>query len=453
MHDPMRNLRRLVWLYFWLLLFEGALRKWIVPGLSSALLIVRDPVALAIYVGAFQQRVFPRSAFVFCTALLALLCAAASMAGIGTLPVTLYGLRADFLHLPLIVVLPCILRPEDVRRMGYALLALLPAMAVLAVLQFKGGPDSRWNVGAGGQVGGQLYAAAGKVRVSGTFSFITGMASYLALCSAFLLADLLRRRSYPRWMQWASGPALLFTLGISGSRAAVVSVAVVCATVCFIVWRTPAHFGALMRPILLGVIAFVGLVAFTTSFSEGVALQQERFSGSGGVKKGIVLRYLETFNGGWQALFYSPPLGFGLGVGTNAGAGLLMGKREFSLGEGEWQRVILESGPILGPAYLALRASALLMIIAGAIRGYRAGRILPLLLVGAGGLDLLTGQFGQPTTLGFAVLTTGLSLSAAGLQETTEPIPKPVIQAAEARVAGRSRYAERLHRDSGAREP
>ena len=33
---------RLVWAYFWLLLFEGALRKWLVPGLSSALLIVRD---------------------------------------------------------------------------------------------------------------------------------------------------------------------------------------------------------------------------------------------------------------------------------------------------------------------------------------------------------------------------------------------------------------------------
>lgn len=41
-----KSLRKLLWLYFWLLIFEGALRKWILPGLSSPLLLVRDPVAL-----------------------------------------------------------------------------------------------------------------------------------------------------------------------------------------------------------------------------------------------------------------------------------------------------------------------------------------------------------------------------------------------------------------------
>lgn len=445
MTDPSRTIRQLVWLYFWLLLTEGALRKWIVPGLSSALLIVRDPVVLAIYALALGRGIFPRSALVGATVALATSCAAASLAGIGTPFVTLYGLRANFLHLPLIVLLPKILRPAEVRRMGHALLLTLPIMAVLAVLQFEGGPDSRWNVGAGGQVGGQLFASEGKVRVSGTFSFVTGIASYLALCSAFLLSDLLARRAYPRWVVFAAGLSLMLTLAISGSRSAVVTVVVVCSMVLYIAWRNPAQFGSVLKPILFIVVVFAALAAATTVFQEGISLHHERFASAGGVKKGIIARYFETFDAGWQALFYTPPFGHGIGVGTNAGASLLTGRREFSLGEGEWQRVILESGWLLGPAYLALRCAYLLTVLRGALLGYRCGRILPMLLLGAGGVDLVTGQFGQPTTLGFAVFVAGLALAAAG-EEEAELAPVQAVEAhPTALQRGRSRYAERLH--------
>ena len=51
-------LRRLIWLYFWLLMFEGALRKW-VPPLSAPLLVVRDPLVLLIYFHAVRCRRFP----------------------------------------------------------------------------------------------------------------------------------------------------------------------------------------------------------------------------------------------------------------------------------------------------------------------------------------------------------------------------------------------------------
>ena len=48
--NRMPLLKKLFWLYFLLLIFEGALRKWIVPQLSAPLLLVRDPVALWIIV-------------------------------------------------------------------------------------------------------------------------------------------------------------------------------------------------------------------------------------------------------------------------------------------------------------------------------------------------------------------------------------------------------------------
>lgn len=444
MTDPMRSIRQLVWLYFWLLLTEGALRKWIVPGLSSALLIVRDPIVLAIYAMAIARGIFPRNALVGATIGLALCCAAAALAGIGTPVVTIYGLRANFLHLPLILLLPRILRPEDVQRMGQMLLLTLPFMAVLAVLQYKGGPDSHWNVGAGGQIGGQLYASEGKVRVSGTFSFVTGIASYLALCSAFLLSDLLARRAYPRWLVFVGGLSLMLTLAISGSRTAVITVAVVCSMVLYIAWRNPAQFGSVFKPVLFIGIVLAVLMTTTSIFSEGVSLHQTRFASAGGVKKGIVERFFENIGAGWDALFYAPVLGHGIGVGTNAGASLMKGE-QFALGEGEWQRVILESGWILGPAYLLLRCGYLIEVLRGALRGYLRDRILPMLLLGAGGVDLVIGQFGQPTTLGFAVFVAGLALAAAG--EGTEPVPMqvsvplPVVSMQR----GRSAYAEKLH--------
>ena len=52
-------IKKLIWTYFLLLLFEGALRKWFLPGLSQGLLIVRDPIAIWIYFLAFQQNIFP----------------------------------------------------------------------------------------------------------------------------------------------------------------------------------------------------------------------------------------------------------------------------------------------------------------------------------------------------------------------------------------------------------
>jgi hypothetical protein len=39
---PHRSLVLLIWLYFWLLIWEGSLRKWIFPSLSAPLLVVRD---------------------------------------------------------------------------------------------------------------------------------------------------------------------------------------------------------------------------------------------------------------------------------------------------------------------------------------------------------------------------------------------------------------------------
>jgi len=108
----------------------------------------------------------------------------------------------------------------------------------------------------------------------------------------------------------------------------------------------------------------------------------------------------------------APIFGYGLGIGTNAGAKFLTGRSVFLLLEGEWPRVVLESGPLFGVGYLIWRIALVFHIGWVSIKSVKMGNLLPLLIFGSGFLPMLNGQFGQPTILGFAVFASGLALAA-----------------------------------------
>src|SRR5437870_619514 len=176
-----RHIRRLIWLYFWLLVVEGVLRKWVFPDLSNPLLVVRDPVVLAIYFLSLRARIFPRNAWVIVLVVIGCLTAVATFVQLWRyLPpekiaaVTAYGIHADFFHLPLIFVMARVLHFEDVKKIGWWTLALLVPMTLLMIAQFRAAPDAFFNRTAGGE-GEMMMSAMGKVRTAGPFSFVTGV--------------------------------------------------------------------------------------------------------------------------------------------------------------------------------------------------------------------------------------------------------------------------------------
>jgi hypothetical protein len=71
------------------------LRKWILPGLSGPLLLIRDPVALYIIVLAITERVMPRNAFLEAMNIIGVLAIILAMdiVGHGNIIVALYGAR------------------------------------------------------------------------------------------------------------------------------------------------------------------------------------------------------------------------------------------------------------------------------------------------------------------------------------------------------------------------
>jgi hypothetical protein len=447
-------LKRAIWLYFFLLIFEGVFRKWILPQYSDILLVVRDPVVIAIYLLAIKARVFPRNYWMLSLGIIALLSWLISLAVLEPylslkplILVTGFGFRSNFLHLPLIFVIGRALDAADVKKLGWWLLVGLLPMALLLALQFNSSPDAFINRTAG--LGGteQITAGGGKIRPPGTFSFVSGVIFYAAMSAAFLLYGALTRGLYRNWLLFAGGFGLVVTIGVSGSRSVLLAVLVVLASLLVVLVVRPGAVNQFGRNLLIVVVVLV-IAAQLPIFKEGVKVLSERFTAVAEAEEtsiagGLIERTLSVFTEGFKLLDHAPLWGFGLGIGTNGGAKFLTGRASFLLTEGEWGRVVLESGPILGVAFLAWRTMLTFSLGLFSFRQLKRGELLPVMLYGAGFLSLLNGQFGQPTNLGFSVFICGLCL-AAGNVKTPAPSEAPTGPA-RPRMARRSRYAERLH--------
>ncbi len=213
-------LKRWIWVYFWLLIFEGALRKWLVPSLSGPLLLVRDPVAVMIYIQAYRCQKFSMKTmwpFALLTAGLFLLACTQIVMGIDTVPIALYGLRSYLLHLPLIFVMADTLTREDLHKLGRWLLYLAVPMAILVLAQFRAGAGTWLNAGAG-EGSKQIMSAGNHVRPAGTFSYDVGPQALVVLTFAFIIDALMRKGTYPRWLLYCALFAAVASVPILGSR-------------------------------------------------------------------------------------------------------------------------------------------------------------------------------------------------------------------------------------------
>jgi hypothetical protein len=414
-----RNIKLLIWAYIVLLIFEGSLRKWVFPGASDILLIVRDPLALAIYVLAYLAGRFPMNAFVIATfALAAAAFVASFLAGQGNMLVTLYGIRIDFFHLPLIWVIASVMDRKDVERIGaFLLLVALPMTAVM-VLQFKSPPDARINRGIGEDEGGQIFGADGRIRPPGFFSFITGPQLFYPLVAAFFFYQITSPRRLPWPLLAACGLAIIIALPVSISRTVMLATVIVGIAFVMTLPFLGNKVGSLPQVILIMGLVGVG-VSFLPVFHEAREVFMDRWttaavSTNGDAWGGIFSRIFAGFT---QPLFWAtqaPIFGNGIGVGSNVGARLLQGKVGFMLAEDEWGKVFLELGPLLGGAFIAFRIAIACYMAQKALNALFTNRDnLPVLILSACAIAMIMNQWAPPTILGFAVLGAGLLLAAA----------------------------------------
>jgi hypothetical protein len=419
----LNGLKRLVWIYFWLIIFEGALRKWVVPSLATPLLVVRDPVLLALYYGAAQSRVFRFGKDQFFQILLAIgtfMVAGSIVAGAAfpsyTIPTLLYGIRCNFLHLPLITLIARLFTWKDLREMGKWILITAIPMSILMAIQF-GLPNTHWlNSGVEGNFD-QIDGGGGRIRPPGTFSFIVGPANFYSLVAAFLIQGFMQAGYYPYWLKVAGVGALgLGLLSSAGSRALILGVAVVFGAWVMGLAANPKLLARYATSIFAMVIVFSGsffLFQQTEFYGTGLNAIQARWGGD------IIGRVVDGAIPQISTNSRIPFFGYGLGTATNGGRVLLNGPPPPVSYESEVSRVRVESGPLLGSLYIVFRYGVALWLGVKSYQKLRSGQFLPLLLFGCTALNLATGQLGQPTILGFTVLSGGLCFAAC-----CAPIPE-----------------------------
>jgi hypothetical protein len=419
-----RSIKILIWVYLALLLAEGALRKWVVPSLSDPLLVVRDPVVLAIYALALRAGIFPVNRFVLAIGALAALSVAASVVGGHLHPLVMaYGLRINYLHLPLIWVMGAVLDRRDVERIGASMLIAAIPMTLIMVQQFRSPMDAWINRGVGNDEVGQIFGADGRIRPPGLFAFISGPQLFYPLCAAFFFDEIGGAKRLPWYVLIVCGAAIAVALPVSISRTAMLGTLVVAAAfVCALPFAT-AKASGLVRALLLLVLVGGGL-SRVPAFREGTDVFMMRWDSAESTAgasawTGVMNRTVSGFTNPAYFMRNAPLFGHGIGTGSNVGARLTSGHVGFLLAEEEWGKVLLELGPVLGVAFILLRVALVGWLAWCAWRSLRDDRnALPVLLLAATALTILQGQWAPPTVLGFAVAGAGLLLGARNLVKT-----------------------------------
>src|SRR5262249_48639 len=182
---------------FILLIFEGALRKWVFPWAQAQIYLLKDAILFAAYLGfLLDQRKGPADpndmASVKVILIISFLfgCLEVLNPNSPSILVGLMGVKTYFLYAPIAFILPHAFTSRDqflslVRR--YLILAI--PVAILGFVQVAAGPASSLNTYVGHSEHPQVLATFGKefdlVRTTGTFSYISGYTAFLTFI-AFL---------------------------------------------------------------------------------------------------------------------------------------------------------------------------------------------------------------------------------------------------------------------------
>lgn len=431
-----RRLVKLIMLIYLLLIFEGAIRKWMFPQLGQVLFFIRDPFVLVAYAMALRHGFFPKGNGILLTGL-ALGACAILLAGVQMLEsaasssgalLAAYGWRNYFFYIPLAFVIGEVFERPDIERVVRWTLILAIPTAVLVFVQFISPVGSPINVGIGGVKELQFHGLVTDgehTRPMGFFTSDLGEKGFTVSGIAMIMALWIvppARRFVKSWLLLPTTCAVLVCLAVSGSRGAmvhsgiVVFGAITCALLMngrgvsarAVIW--PAVIvvaGVVLYPILLP----EAFEAFTNRWTSAAASEIPAFG-----SLGIIGRALYGFVDFFNLMGDTPIVGYGLGLAGNARITLgieIEGLTHWA--ETDWARQIVDLGPVVGLIFIGYRIVFTgwlgMRCLAGARRIHDP---LPFLLFSFIGVDLLYGLVtGHGSVNGYVWLFTGFSLAAA----------------------------------------
>ncbi len=351
--------RRALQIVMVLLVVEGAIRKWLLPSAQDIVYFAKDVLLLGIYAGYWRERSRLESGPRLPPVLVAAVSAGAVFGileafnpNLPNLLVGVLGWKAYFFYIPLLWVVPVAFSTSGQLAAAVRWYAFLSVpIGLLSALQFMSGPDATINAYArtgGVPVLATTFGSSGEVRVTGTFSYISGYASYLLVVAMLILASLTATRWRLRGNLFLYAALTLAILGMfmTGSRGPVFTLALLFP---LYGWLGVAREGAGSPTVgraLLGLSLVAALLNYVGSDAIGAF-----YGRAAGSSSEMNSRILSPFLGPIPALEASGLTGFGIGATHQTAETVTAGIEPYSwlrgnLMEDEPGRVMLELGPL-----------------------------------------------------------------------------------------------------------
>lgn len=374
----------LLGLFFGLVLVDGAIRKWVLPSQGALLYFLKDGVLVASFALFWRCREtrLPEAVrgSALGVALGAYVLAVAVQAlnpRVPTFAVSIIGLKSHLLYLLLLVLVPAALHASgDTMRWArrYALWAAVP-ISLLAIYQFTQ-PPSHWINQYLSDAPIEYIATAGTAgaaRVTGTFSYITGMSTFVLLNLGLAVGLVFAGVRIGGRTLWIGSSLLALTLVVAPMTGS----------------RTALYLPAVALPVLLIAVAGKGVLTVRTAVLVVLATGALMLLPLGGATAGWTTflerassvgddrgRFETTVFGPIEKLDAAGFLGYGAGATHQAAPQLAPGVRPYSwlpdlYFEEENGRIGLELGILGFLAYFALKLGLCTVALA-VVRGARS---------------------------------------------------------------------------------
>jgi O-Antigen ligase len=352
--------QRLIWAAIFLVVCEGAIRKWIAPGFQAEVYLVKDALLVLAYIGFLSSRI-PTGIHL------------KAMAGLTTLLtfslvyfalqvfnpnspsflLSIIGFKNYLLYVPLAFVVPYMFSSsKDLEHKLKKYAIIMIPFAALGLVQFGFGPDHWLNDYVSHDLeNARIIAMFGeedaKARTTGTFSYPGGYTTFLTVMlylGVALAASKNWRFSGNLW-PWTLVVVSIAAVFTTGSRGPIYG-SLITAPVVLYVWtsRGIISTGNFMKVGLAGALIAIVVAFIASSAIEAYSYRAEHADNP-------MDRLLSPLTESYDVLTESPIIGAGL-ASTHASAITIMGTKDYwwlngKFAEQEPARVLQEAG-VLG---------------------------------------------------------------------------------------------------------
>ena len=359
---------------FLLLVFEGALRKWVLPQASEMIYFLKDVVLLGAYLNFYgfsaPKEKLPNPAKVVNILIFIAMGWCIFQVfnpSLGSPLVGIFGLRGYLIYIPLIWIIPYLFDSEDefYKFLRSHLLLTIPT-GIIGIIQFFSPPKSFINAYANeAAVGKATFGAMSSVRITGMFAYINNYALYLVVCFGLLIIMLSVKQSRG-WLIVSLIELFLVSVNsfMTGSRTTILSEALF--VLGYLLARgltKPIAALRLINKLILPII-IISMASFIW-FRPAIDAFWMRTSSSHDVSGRITSSFTEPL----EFSQYKELDGYGTGATHQAtptirlSLDLPQGEKIPVYFEPEMGRILLELGPIGFIFWYGLRLSILIMLL------------------------------------------------------------------------------------------